>query len=70
MLKDAFEVVTLLADEREPVVSYASTWNGKPYFHIRKLYNADGEWKPGKGLSVPYSRKDDLLAALGALTAA
>jgi Transcriptional Coactivator p15 (PC4) len=68
MLQDVFETTTLIQHPKKPVVSYASVWNGKRYFHIRALYQDDsGQWKPGKGLSIPYDQKDALLAALRAL---
>jgi Transcriptional Coactivator p15 (PC4) len=65
VLKDAFEEVVVIDDVRKPVVAYATVWNGKRYFHIRTLYQEGEEWKPGKGLSVPYDQRDALLVALG-----
>jgi Transcriptional Coactivator p15 (PC4) len=68
MLKDVFEQVVLIEHPKRPVVSYAATWNGKRLFHIRSLWqDDDGEWKPGKGLSVPYDQREQLLTALSNL---
>ena len=64
MLADAFELKVLIEHKKEPVVCYASVWNGKRYFHIRKLYHDGSEWKPGKGLSIPYDQRDALLTAI------
>lgn len=53
-----------------PVVSYSSSFKGKDYFSIRKLWldENSGEWMPGKGLAVAPTEAAELCKAIGSLT--
>lgn len=46
------------------IAAYTSTFNGRELFSIRELYQEYGDWKPGKGLSVPASMKQELLGSI------
>lgn len=49
----------------EKVVSYLSDFRGQRYFNIRTIYaTINGPWMPGKGLSVPASMMDNLIAGI------
>jgi len=48
------------------VVAYTNEFNGKPYFHIRTVWQDDhGKWCPGEGLSVDPANAKSILTALG-----
>lgn len=47
------------------IVSHESTFKGTDMYSIRELYlDALDNWAPGKGLTVPKHKKDELIAAL------
>ncbi len=51
----------------DPVVIYTNEFKGKPYFHIRMLWqDKQGRWLPGKGLSIDPANAKAVLTALGA----
>lgn len=57
--------MVLLHKGRDPLVAYTGEYKGKQNFHIRTIYaDANDEWCPGKGVSVPLEAKDAVIAAL------
>lgn len=55
---------TILIEGKEPIAAYESEYKGKVYFHIRKMYDKDGEMQPGKGIGVPIEQREILLKAI------
>jgi hypothetical protein len=49
---------------RTIVAAFDGELQGRKLFNIRELYEEYGEWKPGKGVSVPLDKKGALLEAL------
>jgi hypothetical protein len=49
---------------RDIIVIRANEYKGKKSLDLRKFYDADGTWAPGKGLSVPDSLAREFLEAL------
>lgn len=50
------------------VWAYENEWKGKSYFHIREVYQQNGVWHPGKGISVPANLRQELLGSLWEMT--
>lgn len=59
-------VVLVKKNERTEVWAYESEFKGKPNFHIREVYidGASGQWRPGKGVSMPLEARADAIAKL------
>lgn len=49
---------------RTMIAAFEGVLGGRHQFHIREIYEEYGEWKPGKGVSVPFEHKDALLTEL------
>jgi hypothetical protein len=54
--------------ERGKVVAYSNEYEGKPYFHIRSVWQKKGQWMHGKGLAVDPGMAKELLKNLGELS--
>ena len=52
-------------DNGEQVRLVKGEFKGKFYLHIRKYYNDEGQWKPGKGFSMAFTQPN--LEALQAI---
>ncbi len=46
---------------RTLIAAFYGTLQGRRLFNIRELYEQYGEWNPGKGISVPAEKRDELL---------
>ena len=54
-------------DERSKIVVSQTRLKGKQYVDIRTWYrnrSNDGQWLPGKGISVPFEQFDKVMALL------
>ena len=59
------ETAVVLEDKgREIIMAFDGSMNGRQLYNIRGVYEQYGEWRPGKGISVPAERKHDFLKAL------
>lgn len=60
----------LMNGQGNPVVAYDSVFKGNHTFQVRTLYvdRVSGGYLPGKGLTVPFERRDELIEALVAYT--
>lgn len=57
--------VTLLVKGRDPLVTYVGEYKGKYNRHIRTIYqDANGVWCPGKGVSFPANKTNEVIATL------
>lgn len=43
------------------VAAFDGELNNNQVFNIREIYEEFGEWKPGKGVMVPASKKEEFL---------
>lgn len=58
-------VVLIKKPPNSVIVAHESTYKGTEMFSIREVYMDYTEtWKPGKGVTVPATKKKDLLDAL------
>jgi hypothetical protein len=56
------DTMYIIADKgRTLVAAFFGTFQGRRLFNIRELYEQYGEWNPGKGISVPAEKRDELL---------
>jgi hypothetical protein len=63
--------MTLLTTSgEEPIVSYTSSYKGRDYFSVRKLYSQDegDTWNPGKGISIPATQAAEFCKAVAGLS--
>jgi len=49
---------------RTLILSFRNNFQGRDDFNIREVYEQYGEWLPGKGITVPYEKKAELLQAI------
>lgn len=47
-------------NEKNKVIVKKVSKNGKEYVDVRKYYIKDGEWLPGKGISIPDDLVDEI----------
>jgi hypothetical protein len=61
-------LVVVGGDARNKVIACYSEFKGVEYFNIKKIWQKDGQWMHGKGLSVNPGIAKELLANLGELS--
>lgn len=62
------EIQVVLDKGRTILLAFRNNYAGRDDFNIREIYEEFGEWKPGKGISVPMAKKAELLTALKSLS--
>jgi hypothetical protein len=51
-------------NSRSVIIAYEDTYKDKKYFKIHEIYEAAGEWCPGKVILIPFEHKKAFLDAL------
>lgn len=63
--KANLDTMRILHDKgRTLVAAFDGEFQGRKIFNIRELYEQYGEWHPGKGISVPSEKRNELLQAI------
>jgi|SRR5215831_3778101 len=60
-------LVVIFNGQRDTVVAYYNDYNGRRYFHIRGVYQKQGQWCPGKGLAMDPANAKEVCSNLGEL---